>query len=140
MGASLVCDSCFATLNTILLAPLNWMCVSTKPNDLRMQLSPRPDAPKRSWLLPIEHETLKRLKREPEAQTGQWFYKSSLKPRRRKWFPSLILRRFKVSYDDLTLLSEIADRVPFVFGENDLPKTGLFAPGSLAAPFQETPH
>jgi signal transduction histidine kinase len=129
----------FAMLITVLLAPFKLDVLEYATYDLRMQLSPRPKPSGNIVLLPIEHETLKRLKREPEAldwavvlqklaQSGPAQVVSFVNP-----------SQIQGSYDDLTLLAEIADRVPYVFGENDLPKTGLSRLDPLAAPFQDVP-
>lgn len=129
----------FATLITVLLAPFKLDVLEYTTYDLRMQLSPRPERSQNIVLLPIEHETLKRLKREPEALDWAVVLQKLAQAAPAQVVSFVNPSQIQGSYDDLTLLSEIADRVPFVFGENDLPKTGLSRLDPLAAPFQETP-
>lgn len=128
----------FATLITVLLAPFKLDVLEYTTYDLRMQLSPRPERSQNVVLLPIEHETLKRLKREPEALDWAVVLQKLAQAAPAQVVSFVNPSQIQGSYDDLTLLSEIADRVPFVFGENDLPKTGLSHLDPLAAPFQDT--
>lgn len=129
----------FATLITVLLFPFKLDLLESTSYDWRMQLSPRPDTSGQVVLLTIEHETIKKLKREPEAldwavvlqklaQAGPQHVVSFINP-----------SQIQGSYDDLSMLSEIAARLPFYFGENDIPKTGISRLDPLAAPFENIP-
>jgi signal transduction histidine kinase len=129
----------FALLITVLLAPFKLDVLEFTAYDLRMQLSPRPAPSGNVVLLSIEHETLKKLKREPEALDWAVVLQKigQAKPAQIVTF----INPFQIqgSYDDLSLLSDITSQVPFVFGENDIPKTGLSKMDSLAAPFERVP-
>lgn len=129
----------FALLITLLLAPFKLDVIEYMVYDTRMQLSPRPDPSGQVVLLTIEHDTLKKLKREPEAL--DWaLVLQKLEQAGPKHIVTFI-NPFQIqgSYDDLTLVADIASRLPFVFGENDLPKTGLARMEPLAAPFERVP-
>lgn len=129
----------FAVLVTLLLAPFRLDLIEYTAYDLRMRLSPRPDPSGHVVLLTIEHDTLKKLKREPEAL--DWaLVLQKLEQMAPKHIVSII-NPFQIqgSFDDLTLMAEIAARLPFVYGENDLPTTGLSRMNPLAAPFERVP-
>lgn len=125
----------FATLITIMLVPFKLDVMEYAAYDARLQLSPRPETSGDVVLLPIEHQTLKRLKREPEAL--DW---AVVLQKLAQMAPAHVVSfvnpsQIQGSYDDLTLLAEIAERLNFTYGENDLPKTGLGQLDPLAAPF-----
>jgi len=126
----------FAALITVLLAPFKLDVLEYTTYDWRMRLSPRPDPSGHVVLLPIEHLTLKKLHRDPEALDWAVVLQklAQMKPAHVVTFinPSQI----QGSYDDLALMADIAATLPFKFGENDLPKTGNAALDPLAAPFE----
>jgi len=129
----------FALLITVLLAPFKLDVLEYTAYDLRMQLSPRPKPSGNVVLLSIEHDTLKKLKREPEALDWAVVLQKigQAKPANIVTF----INPFQIqgSYDDLSFLADIATQLPFVFGENDIPKTGFASLDSLAAPFERIP-
>ncbi len=129
----------FALVITVLLAPFKLDVLEFTAYDLRMQLSPKPETSGNVVLLSIEHETLKKLKREPEALDWAVVLQKigQAKPSQIVTFVNPF--QIQGSYDDLSLLADITSRVPFVFGENDIPKTGLSKMDSLAAPFERVP-
>lgn len=129
----------FAVLITILLAPFKLDVLEYTAYDTRLQLSPRPRVSEHVVLLPIEHETLKRLKREPEALDWAVVLQKLAQAQPAAVVSFVNPSQIQGSYDDLTLLSEVARRLPFSFGENDLPKTGLAKLDALAAPFENLP-
>ncbi len=129
----------FALLITILLSPFKLDALEYMVYDLRMQLSPRPKPSGNVVLLSIEHETLRKLKREPEAL--DWAVVLQKLAQAKPAHIVSFINPFQIqgSYDDLSLLADIASRTNFVFGENDLPKTGLNRLDQLAAPFERIP-
>lgn len=125
----------FAILVTILLAPFKLDFLEYNAYDLRMQLSPAPQTSGHVVLMPIEYETLRKLKRDPEAldwavvlqklgQAGAAQIVSLVNP-----------SQIQGSYDDLSFLAELAGRLPFQYGEDDVPKTGMTHMDPLAPPF-----
>lgn len=129
----------FAVLITALLIPFRLDWLEFNAYDVRMQLSPSPNSSGQVVLLTLDHETIKQLKREPEAL--DWAYAlqkiAHAEPAHVVSFinPTQILG----TYEDLSLLSETMGRMPFTFGENDLPKTGLLKLEPLPAPFETIP-
>lgn len=129
----------FALLITILLSPFKLDVFEYMSYDLRMQLSPRPKPSGDVVLLSIEHETLRKLKREPEAL--DWSVVMQKLAQAKPAHIVSFINPFQIqgSYDDLAMLADIVSRTNFVFGENDLPKTGLSRLEQLAPPFERVP-
>ncbi len=129
----------FAILITAMLAPFKLDVLEYMTYDLRMQASPRPRPSGHVVLLNIEYETLKKLKRDPEALDWAVVLQKlgQAKPNHIVSFvnPSQI----QGSYDDLTMLADVAVNLPFTFGENDIPKTGAGKLDPLAPPFELIP-
>jgi signal transduction histidine kinase len=126
----------FALLITTMLAPFKLDVLEYMTYDLRMQLSPRPKPSGNFVIVNIEYETLKKLKRDPEALDWAVVLQKlgQAKPGHIVSFvnPSQI----QGSYDDLTMLADVAVQLPFTFGENDIPKTGAGKLDPLAPPFE----
>ncbi len=129
----------FATLITVLLFPFKFYVLESTAYDWRMQLSPDPRSSGQVVLLSIEHETIKRLKREPEALDWAVVLQKLAQAQPAHVVSFINPSQIQGSYDDLSMLSEIAARLPFVFGENDIPKTGISRLDPLAAPFENLP-
>ncbi len=129
----------FATLITVLLFPFKFYVLESTAYDWRMQLSPDPRSSGQIVLLSIEHETIKRLKREPEALDWAVVLQKLAQAQPAHVVSFINPSQIQGSYDDLSMLSEIAARLPFVFGENDIPKTGISRLDPLAAPFENIP-
>lgn len=126
----------FALVITVLLAPFKLDVLEYASYDMRMQFSPKPDPSGNVVLLSIEQDTLKKLKRDPEALDWAVVLQKlgQAKPANIVTF----INPFQIqgSYDDLSTLADIAGRLPFIYGENDIPKTGSSKMDSLAAPFE----
>jgi signal transduction histidine kinase len=129
----------FALLITVLLSPFKLDLFEYVTYDLRVQLSPRPKPSGQIALVSIDPSTLLKLKRDPEAldwavvlqklgQAGPAQIVSIINP-----------SQIQGSYDDLTLLAQIAEHLPFQYGEDDIPKTGLGKLSPLAPPFDNIP-
>ncbi len=129
----------FALLITVLLYPFKLYQLEAVAYDWRMQLSPRPKASDHIVLLPIEVETMRRLKREPEALDWAVVLQKLAQARPAAVVTFINPSQIQGSYDELSMLSDIAARLPIYFGENDLPKTGSAGLDPLAAPFENLP-
>lgn len=129
----------FAILITMLLAPFKLDVLEYMTYDLRMQFSPRPKSSGNVVMLSIEYETLKKLKRDPEALDWAVVLQKLGQAQPNHIVSFVNPSQIQGSYDDLTMLAEIAQRLPFTFGENDLPKTGQARLDPLAAPFEMIP-
>ncbi len=126
----------FATLITVLLFPFKLDLLEFTSYDWRMQLSPRPPVSKEVVLLSIDQATLRKLKREPEALDWAVVLQKVAQAGPAEVVTFINPTQIQGSYDDLSMLSEIMGRLPFYFGENDLPKTGVARMDPLAAPFE----
>jgi hypothetical protein len=115
----------FALLITVLLSPFKLDVLEYMTYDMRMQFSPRPKPSGNVVLLSIEHETLRKLKREPEALDWSVVLQKLAQAKPAHIVSFINPFQIQGSYDDLSMLADIASRTNFVFGENDLPKTGL---------------
>jgi signal transduction histidine kinase len=129
----------FAVLITVLLAPFKLDVLEFTAYDMRMQFSPRPDPSGNVVLLPIEYETLKKLKREPEALDWAVVLQKLAQANPLAVVSFVNPSQIQGSFEDLTMLSEITARLPYAYGENDLPKTGNSRFDPLAAPFDTVP-
>jgi signal transduction histidine kinase len=129
----------FALLITVLLSPFKLDVLEYMTYDMRMQFSPRPKPSGNVVLLSIEHETLRKLKREPEALDWSVVLQKLAQAKPAHIVSFINPFQIQGSYDDLSMLADIASRTNFVFGENDLPKTGLTRLDPLAAPFERIP-
>jgi signal transduction histidine kinase len=129
----------FATLVTVLLFPFKLDVVEFTTYDWRMQLSPRPAPSGNIVLLTIDQSTLRKLKREPEALDWAVVLQKIAQAGPADVVTFVNPTQILGSYDDLAMLSEIMGRMPFYFGENDLPKTGVPRMDPLAAPFENIP-
>src|SRR3982074_3464892 len=114
----------FALLITVLLSPFKFDLFEYTSYDLRMQLTPNPATSGNVVLVPIEYDTLRKLKRDPEAL--DWaVVLQKLGQAKPAHIVSLINpSQIQGSYDDLVFLADAAQRLPFTIGEDDLPKTG----------------
>lgn len=129
----------FATLITVLLFPFKLYLLESTSYDWRMQFSPLPKTSGQVVLLSIEHETIKKLKREPEALDWAVVLQKLAQAGPAQVVTFINPSQIQGSYDDLSMLSEVAARLPFHFGENDIPKTGISKLDPLAAPFENIP-
>ncbi len=129
----------FALLITVLLSPFKLDVLEYNAYDLRMQASPRPRPSGNIVLLSIEHDTLKKLKREPEALDWAVVLQKVGQGNPAQIVTFINPFQIQGSYDDLSFLADVTAQIPFVFGENDIPKTGFSKMDSLAAPFERVP-
>ncbi len=129
----------FAILITLLLFPFKFYVLESTAYDLRMSLSPRPESSGQVVLLTIEHETIKKLKREPEALDWAVVLQKLAQAQPAHVVTFINPSQIQGSYDDLSMLAEVAARLPIYFGENDIPKTGISRLDPLAAPFENIP-
>lgn len=129
----------FATLITVLLAPFKLDVLEYTSYDWRMQFSPRPAISNNIVLLSIDHDTLVKLKREPEALDWSVVLQKLSGAHPKSVVSFVNPSQIQGSYEDLTMLADVAGRLPFVYGENDLPKTGLQHLDPLAPPFDRIP-
>lgn len=129
----------FALLITALLSPFKFDLFEYTSYDLRMQLTPSPYTSGDVVLVPIEYDTLKKLKRDPEAL--DWaVVLQKLGQAKPAHIVSLVNpSQIQGSYDDLSFLAETASHLPFTVGQDDLPKTGLAHLDPLAPPFDSVP-
>lgn len=127
----------FATAITILLAPFKLDVLEYTTYDWRMQAAPKPATSERVVLLSIEHDTLKKLKREPEALDWAVVLQKLALAKPAAVVSFVNLSQIQGSYDDLSLLADVAQRLPFHYGDNDLPKPGLGHLDRLAPPFEK---
>lgn len=127
----------FATVITVLLAPFKLDVLEYTTYDWRMQFTPRPPVSKDVVLLSIEHETLRRLKREPEALDWAVVMQKLALAKPAHVVSFMNPSQIQGSYEDLQLLADVSGRLPFVYGENDLPKPGLGRLEPLAPPFEK---
>ena len=129
----------FALLITILLAPFKLDLFEYTAYDMRMQLTPSPRTSGNIVLVPIDYDTLRKLKRDPEAL--DWaVVLQKLGAAKPDHVVSLINpSQIQGSYDDLIFLSETANQLPFTVGQDDLPRTGLSHLDPLAPPFDDIP-
>ena len=125
-----------ATLITVILMPFKLDILEYAAYDLLMQFSPHPKTSGEVVLVPIEYQTLKQLKHEPEALDWSVVLQKLGQAKPAQIVSFINPSQIQGSYDDLSLLSEIATHLPFHFGENDLPKTGVHRLDPLAAPFE----
>lgn len=129
----------FAVLITTMLAPFKLDVLEYMTYDLRMQLSPRPKPSGQVVLLNIEYETMKKLKRDPEALDWAVVLQKLGQAKPNHIVSFINPSQIQGSYDDLTMLADVAQSVPFTFGENDIPKTGAGKLDPLAPPFEMIP-
>lgn len=126
----------FATLITVLLAPFKLDVIENSLYDWRLQFSPRAESTSNIVLLPIEHETLRKLKREPEALDWAVVMQKLALAKPAAVVSFINPTQIQGSYDDLTLLADVSTRLPFSYGHNDLPKPGLGHLDPLPPPFE----
>ncbi|MGE4132762.1 MAG: ATP-binding protein [Bdellovibrionales bacterium] len=129
----------FATLITVLLYPFKLDLLEYTSYDWRMQLSPKPATSGQIVLLSIEHETMKSLKREPEALDWALVLQKIAQAKPAQVVTLINPAQIQGSYDDLSMLAEVAARLPIQFGKNDLPSTGVARFDPLPAPFENLP-
>ncbi len=125
----------FAVLITVLLAPFRFDGLEYIAYDLRMQFSPRPATSGEIVLVPIEFETLKKLKRDPEALDWSLVLQKIGQAQPAQVVSFVNPSQIQGSYDDLSFLADIASRLPFQYAEDDLPKVGATHLDPLAPPF-----
>ena len=125
----------FAILITVLLAPFKLDVFEYVAYDLRMNLSPRPEPSGAVVLVPIEYETLKRLKRDPEALDWAVVLQKIGQAHPAQIVSFINPSQIQGSYEDLAFLAETARSLPFQYAEDDLPKSGSAHLDSLAPPF-----
>jgi len=129
----------FATLITVLLFPFKLDMLEFTSYDWRMQLSPRPPISGHVLMVSIDQATLRKLKREPEALDWAVVLQKLAQGNPSDVVSFLNPTQIQGSFDDLSMLSDIMGRMPFVFGENDVPQTGVSRMPPLAAPFENIP-
>ncbi|MGZ3721471.1 MAG: ATP-binding protein [Bdellovibrionales bacterium] len=126
----------FALLITVLLSPFKLDLIEYTGYDLRMQLTPSPRTSGNVVLIPIEYETLKKLKRDPEALDWAVVLQKIGQAKPAHIVSTIIPSQIQGSYDDLSFLAETAAHLPFTIGQDDLPKTGLTHLDPLPPPFE----
>jgi len=126
----------FALLITVLLSPFKLDLIEYTSYDLRMQVTPTTHTSGDIVLVPIEYETLKKLKRDPEALDWAVVLKKLEQAKPAHVVSTIIPSQIQGSYDDLTFLAETASHMPFTIGQDDLPKTGLTHLDPLPPPFE----
>ncbi|MBX3022605.1 MAG: CHASE2 domain-containing protein [Bdellovibrionales bacterium] len=127
----------FAAVITILLAPFKLDVLEYTTYDWRMQLTPRPPVSGNVVLLSIDRETLEKLKREPEALDWAVVLQKLALGNPAQVVSFINPSQIQGSYDDLQLLADVAGRLPFQYGDDDLPKPGLGKLAQLAPPFEK---
>jgi CHASE2 domain-containing sensor protein len=129
----------FALLITVLLFPFQFYLVEYTSYDWRMKLSPRPGASGQIVLLSVDQNTLRKLKRDPEALDWAVVLQKIAQAGPSEVVTFINPTQIQGSYDDLAMLADIMGRMPIYFGEDDLPKTGAPRMEALAAPFDNIP-
>ena len=125
-----------ATLITGLLTPFKLDVLESAAYDWRMQLAPSPKRSDHIVLLSIERDTLKKLQREPEAMDWAVALQKLAQAGPAQVVSLINPAQLQGSYEDLAALAEVAERLPFRFGEDEVPKPGLNKMDRLAPPFQ----
>lgn len=124
-----------ALLITVLLTPFKLDLFEFSAYDLRMQLSPTPDLSGRIVLVSIDAGTLTKLKRDPEALEWATVLQTLGHANPKHIVSTVLPNQIQGSYEDLIFLAETAKTLPFVVGQDDLPRTGLTHMDPLAPPF-----
>ncbi len=128
-----------AISTTAILAPLNLDFFEYSAYDLRVQMSPKPKTSGQIVLVSVDQKTVRALEREPGALDWSVAMQKLALGRPSQIISFLNPTQIQGSYEDLSLLSEIAGRLPFQFAEDDLPKTGMSSLEPLAPPFERIP-
>src|SRR4051812_24724468 len=95
----------FAVLITMLLSPFKLDVFEYISYDLRMQFSPRPASSNKIVLVPIEPETFKKLKRDPEALDWAVVLQKLGQAKPDQIVSFINPSQIQGSYDDLSLLA-----------------------------------
>ena len=128
-----------AALITMLLFPFQLDLLEYTAYDWRMKLSPRAKPSGHIVLLSIEHDTAHELGRDPEALDWAVVLQKLAQANPAQVVSFVNPNSIQGSFEDLSLLSEVMQRLPFQFGENDLPKSGAMTMDPLPAPFENIP-
>jgi signal transduction histidine kinase len=129
----------FALLITVLLSPFKLDLLEYTSYDLRMQLTPGPRTSGDIVLIPIEFDTMRKLKRDPEALDWAVVLQKLGQMKPAHIVSNILPSQIQGSYDDLSFLAETAAHLPFTIGQDDLPKTGLTRLDPLPPPFENLP-
>ncbi len=121
---------------TALLSPFQLDLLESATYDYLQRFSPKPDTSGQIVLLPISHKTLEALQREPEALDWALVLKKLEEAKPRQTVTLINPSTVHGSFDDLSVMAGIATQLPLIFGENDLPKTGMNQLNPLPAPFE----
>ena len=117
--------------------PLQTRCFGVHHLRLAHAVHPRPAVSGNVVLLSIDRETLEKLKREPEALDWAVVLQKLALGNPKQVVSFINPSQIQGSYDDLQLLADVAGRLPFQYGDDDLPKPGLGKLASLAPPFEK---
>ena len=129
----------FALIITLVLLPFKLDLFEYTSYDLRMQLSPKPRTSRQVVLVPIDPTTLLKLKRDPEALDWAVVLQKLGQAEPAQIVSFINPSQIQGSYDDLTMLAQVAERLPFQYGEDDLPRPGAARLNPLAPPFDNIP-
>ena len=128
-----------ALLITILLTPFKLDVLEYTAYDWRMQVSPQPALSGNVVLVSIERETIKKLKREPEAMDWSLALQRIAQAKPDQVVSLINPSQIHGSYEDLVFLADVAGQLPFRFGEDEVPKPGLSQMDKLSPPFERLP-
>lgn len=126
----------FALIITLLLSPFKLDLIEYTAFDLRSQITATKRTSGNVILIPIEYDTLKKLKRDPEALDWAVVLQKLGQAKPAHIVSTILPAQIQGSYDDLTFLAETGARLPFTIGQDDLPKTGLTHLDPLPPPFE----
>lgn len=128
-----------AALVTVLLAPLNLDFFEYSAYDLWVQLSPKPNPSGDIVLVRVDSDTVKALSHEPEALDWAVALQKLGQAKPGQIVSLINPTQIQGSYEDLSMLSDIARHLPFQYAEDDLPKTGMAKLEPMAPPFENVP-
>ena len=129
----------FATLVAVLLIPFKLDVLDFTAYDWRAQLSPRPAPSGQVVLLAIEQDTLRQLKRDPEALDWVEVLKKLTSAEPLAVVSLINPTQIQGSLDELNQLAQVAKRLPFQFGDNTLPTPSVAKLDPLPSPFESIP-
>ena len=129
----------FALAVTLVAAPFDLDALESASYDWRMRLSPRPAPSGHVVLLPIEHETLKRLKGEPTALDWRLTLRLIARANPARVISFVNPAHVHGTAEEVAALADTIRRASVTYGENDLPKTGVGHLDALPPPFDRVP-
>ena len=107
--------------------------------DWRMYLSPRPATSGHVVLIPIDHDTLHRLKHEPDARDWRQTIDAIHRAGPSRVVSFVNPTQIHGTGAEIYAFAEMARRAPVTYGENDLPKHGMGHLEALPPPFEHIP-